>query len=651
MAEAWWHTTALSPVRENSGEYLQEPPLRDRDVAPAASGSGSPSPESLVSLVESAERASHHGSGVFEDDGDDTGAGSDGQGTPGSSSLALLLGGAVGDLDRASGATVRPSTKGALPGHAEGEEEHMPSASAGAPEDPGPGAQAGQGQGPPWWRRASPEWHIVPAALSALASAALLAPRLELMSTLVCAELYGPGPYVLSRAGGAAAPYPCAADPAAQARVAQALAVMRTGQGILGCLTAPRGLRMETRAGAHVCLARGMWVIVGTTLAGGLLGAPVAQIAAGHAYLADCTGPESRTQVMSLLWGMHFMGYAFGPHLAAQIYRISGSTTVIFAVSCAVHAAYALWFLFVVPESRTRAQMEAARRAQAERPWRKVAFAFAAPLKVLLPARPRISGDAGSGSPPLKPAPRDWSLTWLALACAIENLASGAIYYWYQYAAATYGWSTEALGYYISSRYIALGLFLAVILPRIFDFLRPKTALIRLPGGSAGALVLPHDAQTHVARGELALARVSLLLHAAAFVLLASAPSAAVFVLATVLAAFSSGFSPALNSIALEIHTRINGGVAESASVFSALGVIYAVGAYVVGSSLLGVVYMKTVGTFPEAMFYVLAACMMLSFICMCLVRIPKAPSLDAVGRGQADEEYIPGIADEEVEV
>lgn len=43
----------------------------------------------------------------------------------------------------------------------------------------------------------------------------------------------------------------------------------------------------------------------------------------------------------------------------------------------------------------------------------------------------------------------------------------------------------------------------------------------------------------------------------------------------------------------------------------------------VVGPSLFGIVYIKTVATFPEAMFYVAIAAVLLSLLSLFLVRIP----------------------------
>ena len=61
----------------------------------------------------------------------------------------------------------------------------------------------------------------------------------------------------------------------------------------------------------------------------------------------------------------------------------------------------------------------------------------------------------------------------------------------------------------------------------------------------------------------------------------------------------------------------------------------------ILGPSLFGVVYMKTVASFPEAMFYVFMASVLLSLSFLFLVQIPQG------SEGKAGEE----IADVDVDV
>ena len=65
----------------------------------------------------------------------------------------------------------------------------------------------------------------------------------------------------------------------------------------------------------------------------------------------------------------------------------------------------------------------------------------------------------------------------------------------------------------------------------------------------------------------------------------------------------------------------------------------------ILGPSLFGVVYMKTVASFPEAMFYVFMAAVLLSLSFLFLVQIPQR------SEGMASEESVDVDVDVDVEL
>ena len=65
----------------------------------------------------------------------------------------------------------------------------------------------------------------------------------------------------------------------------------------------------------------------------------------------------------------------------------------------------------------------------------------------------------------------------------------------------------------------------------------------------------------------------------------------------------------------------------------------------ILGPSLFGVVYMKTVASFPEAMFYVFMAAVLLSLSFLFLVQIPQR------SEGMAGEESVDVDVDVDVEL
>jgi hypothetical protein len=175
----------------------------------------------------------------------------------------------------------------------------------------------------PWWQRPSATWFIVLSPLSMLAASALIAPRLQLYTCLMCNDLYA-GQWVPTNGSinsdmRALGPIPCAADPVVQANVAKFLTITATVQGILSCLTVTfwgsfsdrygrvkflrlniTTLLLSDAALAALAIAPeyvpgGYWLILVTSALEGLVGGRSAAIAAVHAYLADCSDPATRS--------------------------------------------------------------------------------------------------------------------------------------------------------------------------------------------------------------------------------------------------------------------------------------------------------------------------------------------------------------------
>ncbi|KAI0291157.1 major facilitator superfamily domain-containing protein [Russula brevipes] len=475
----------------------------------------------------------------------------------------------------------------------------------------------------PSWQRPSATWFIVLSPLSMLAVSALIAPRLQLYTYLMCNELDT----------GSIRPVPCVADPVVQANVAKLLTITGTVQGILSCLTATfwgsfsdrygrvqyLSLNLTTVLLSDAALAAlavvpeyvpgGYWFLVYTSAMEGLVGA----------YLADCSDPATRSRIFSRFLGLVFIGVAFGPTLGGLVGHLLGNPYFVFYLALGMHAINVLFSWFVIPESLLPAQMDAARRARGGRKgrWFSWVFNFLAPLAVLAPLPQK-----GSVSPQ-RALKKDWSLTWLALSFAPESLVFGSVQYWLQYAAGKFNWTGEIVGYYISIIGITRALFLVVGLPAILRFFVPKRPPVHLPTSPNEPLdtttsTVPPAASrepihTHTPAVDLGLAKVSIALQVIYFALLAVSRDARVFVAVSVLGA-------------LALFTRRGGAPSEAGRLFGAMSVIQTIGTQVVGPPLFGVVYINTVAAFPEAMFYVLMVVVSISLFFLFLVRIPPDP-------------------------
>ncbi|KAH9062341.1 MFS general substrate transporter [Lactarius vividus] len=526
--------------------------------------------------------------------------------------------------------------------------------------------QRGEHAARPWWRRASATWFVVLCPLSAIAVSALIAPRLQLFTDLVCKELddrqwdlAGAGAGAGRKVGfvGTTRPVPCAADPVVQMNVTKLLTIMATVQGVLSCLTAAFWGSFSDRYGrvrflafnvtavlladaALVALAvapekvpGSYWILVYIAALEGLIGGSSASIAAFHAYIADCSEPATRSRIFSRLLGVLFTGVALGPSLGGLAERLSGKPYVVFYIALGSHVVTACFFWLIIPESLLPAQMDAARRvhrASNQGRFPSWLFGFFAPLTVFAPVARK------DGVTPQRLFKKDWSLTWLALSYAPDSLVFGGIQYWFQYAAGKFNWTGEMIGYYISLAAICRALYLTLGLPAILRFFasrRPPVQLPTRPGEPLNARAESPSPSarassrgpmhTHTPALDLGIAKASLALHAVSFALIAASKNAGMFVAASMLATLSVGYAPVVQSLSLELYARRGGQTSEAGRLFGAMSVIQALGNQILGPSLFGIVYMKTVATFPEAMFYVFMAVVLLSLSFLFLVQIP----------------------------
>ncbi|KAF8843573.1 MFS general substrate transporter [Paxillus ammoniavirescens] len=463
----------------------------------------------------------------------------------------------------------------------------------------------------------------------------------------------------------------CASDPVVQAVVARLSAVLTTTMGVLSCLTTGWWGSFSDRYGRRLVivvsmfgllvtdityiitaffvdvLPGGYWFLLVGFFIEGLCGSTSAGVAANHAYLADTADPSTRSRYFSLSLGVMFAGVAIGPVVGGILIRLTGTTLSVFYLATVLHSLYILLAIFVLPESLTQARGRAARlrhkkvnHADSSRALRifKGATNFLTPLVVLLPEH-ILAGN------PLKRSRGDWSLSLIAVCYGLVTTIIGSLSYKFQYAAATFKWTPEITSYYVSSVGAVRALFLAALLPLIIKYLKPRP--VQLPSspdeplrGSIG-LSPTHRSRSpqsdsghrspspsHSPTFDLALARISLVLDFISFLVMAIATSGAVFTFGTAIGSFGSGFSPAVQALALEIYTKRGGrGRGEAGKLFGALSVTQALGSHIIGPAFYGFVYFNTVATFPQAIMVVSVFTSFVVFVLLAFVRIPSGLS------------------------
>jgi MFS family permease len=103
----------------------------------------------------------------------------------------------------------------------------------------------------------------------------------------------------------------------------------------------------------------------------GLFGSFTTTMAATNAYVADCTTPQHRAVSFGYISSVFFLGIALGPVIGGLLISRTGSVVTLFYCALAVHASFALFILFLIPESVTKEHM-----IEATRKW-KARFASA----------------------------------------------------------------------------------------------------------------------------------------------------------------------------------------------------------------------------------------------------------------------------------
>jgi hypothetical protein len=146
---------------------------------------------------------------------------------------------------------------------------------------------------------------------------------------------------------------------------------------------------------------------------------------------------------------------------------------------------------------------------------------------------------------------------------------------------------------------------------------------------------------------DLALARVSITIEAASYIIICAFPTSVTFAVLGVVNAVASGLIPAMRSVALEMYHRAGG--TESGRLFGGLSMINALwyallfffslglgsdlswicSSQILGPAVFGVTYASTVASFPRAIFLLSLGLLLLCCIALGLVRIDDHPHSD----------------------
>ncbi|KAF9479281.1 MFS general substrate transporter [Pholiota conissans] len=484
----------------------------------------------------------------------------------------------------------------------------------------------------------------------------------------------------------------CASDPVVQAAVAKLTAVIATTMGVLSFVTTGWWGAFSDRHGRTRVmglsvlgivvadinfigvatfwkyLPGGYWLLVIGPLIEGFLGGMTTGIAASNSYMADTTGESTRSRFFSLSLGLLFTGMAIGPTVGSLLIRFTGQTLSVFYAALAIHIIYTFFVFGIIPESLTKKRMNQAKAKYAsellsvaqEREQnhavgllvrsRKL-FAFLSPLTIFMPE------EKDAVVNPLKAPKKDWNLTLMALGYAITITVMGSYSVTFQYAASTFNWTSEIIGYWLSLIGATRAIFLTAVLPLAIKLFKPKPIIIierpqASPSRETAAFLSssasattdisdrappkPFKKEIHTPHFDLNLARTSLFIDIISYAFMARASTPTAFTLGSIMGAFGTGFSPAMQSVTLALYARRGG--TETGRLFGALSVLQALCSQILGPALYSYVYANTVAIHPRAIFYVSVATVSVSFILLGFVRLPSERDYRRESLGDVEE-------------
>lgn len=352
------------------------------------------------------------------------------------------------------------------------------------------------------------------------------------------------------------------------------------------------------------------WLILGSIF-DGLTGSFTAGNILSQSYTSDCSPPSKRAVYMGYLHACLFSGLAFGPLLAGYFVKWTGTLLSIFYVVLACHTLFIIVVAFVIPESLSKKKQLAAREkydqeqeqlAQSGGSWATVlksANPFE-PLKILYPTGPGTS-----------PALRR-NLVALALNDMVilgSSMAAGAVII--LYSGYTFGWGTFETSKFVSALSLVRVVVLMGIFPIInyFGRIRPAARRRRESG------IVPVDKNSGADTLDIWVIRVALVSDILGSIGYTLARTEGLFVMSGMVAALG-GLGSATIQATVTKHVPSN----RVGQLLGAIGMLHAL-ARVLGPLLFNGLYAATVGTFPQAIFVLLASVYGVGFLASFLVR------------------------------
>ncbi|TAQ85909.1 hypothetical protein B7494_g5764 [Chlorociboria aeruginascens] len=235
----------------------------------------------------------------------------------------------------------------------------------------------------PWWQKPSIYWLLPAVFMSALVAGGLIAPRLNIILSLICREhlaargsldlsIFQPEPAFLNSDN------PQCRVLEVQSRLTKFNLYTILITGILSFFMTDKMLDLSDRYGRIkflvipslgslmvefvIILAANypdmisyQWILLGSVF-DGICGSITAGMMITHAYAIDCTPPPKKAIAIGYFQACIFSGIALGPLLAAYVSNMFGTLISVFYVAVGTQAFFIFFLLLSVPESLSEKQ-------------------------------------------------------------------------------------------------------------------------------------------------------------------------------------------------------------------------------------------------------------------------------------------------------
>ncbi len=351
------------------------------------------------------------------------------------------------------------------------------------------------------------------------------------------------------------------------------------------------------------------WLLVGAVF-DGICGSFIVGMALTHAYAADCTAPLKRGVAFGYFHACLFSGIALGPLLAAFAIKLSGSLIVPFYVALGIHTIFILFILVVVPESLTKKRQLLAREryAVSEAPQRgRYSWLvlveqgnILAPLRILFPTGAGTSNHLRAN---------------LILLSAVDTIVfgipMGGMTVVVFYCGFQFHWDTAEISAFTSIVNIFRVSCLVIILPLLNYLFRTRRA--NRQRRESGFVIRERNSGSDIL--DLSIIRAAIAFEIIGYASFATVRTGPLFLLSGIVSAVGGIGSPTLQS-ALTKHVPHD----KIGQLLGATGLLHAL-ARIVCPLIFNLIYVETVGVFPQAVFVVFTGCFGFAFLFSWFIR------------------------------